>query len=67
MDTRETFAPALISVAEAAKLASVNKITIYRRIHAGQIEAVRVGEGRGPIRVLRGPFMSWLYDGEAEA
>ena len=58
-------APSLMTVAEAAKLANVAVVTIYRRIHQGQIEAVRVGDGRGPIRVPREPFVRCLY-GEPE-
>lgn len=60
--------PELMTVKEAARAANVAPLTIYRRIHAGQIEALRVGEGSGPIRVPRGPFMRWLYgDGDEAA
>jgi excisionase family DNA binding protein len=66
MDEIAKPAPSLISVSQAAKLASVAPVTIYRRIHEGQIEAVRVGnDGHGPIRVPREPFVRWLYgDGD---
>jgi excisionase family DNA binding protein len=65
METIEKAATSLMTVAEAAKLANVAPVTVYRRIHAGQIEAIRVGDGRGPIRIPREPFERWLFgDGD---
>jgi excisionase family DNA binding protein len=61
MEAIEKPATDLMTVAEAAKLANVAPVTVYRRIHEGQIEAIRVGDGRGPIRVPREPFVRWLY------
>jgi excisionase family DNA binding protein len=65
MQAIEKPAPSLMTVAQAARLANVAVVTIYRRIHAGEIEAIRVGDGRGPIRVPREPFVRWLYGDEA--
>lgn len=36
--------------AEAAEAMHTSPATIYRRIHAGELEAVRLGD-RGPIRI----------------
>jgi excisionase family DNA binding protein len=59
-------APSLISVSQAAKLAAVAPVTIYRRVHAGEIPAVRVGnDGHGPIRIPRQAFTEWLFGDEA--
>jgi excisionase family DNA binding protein len=51
----------LISVAEAAQLARVSYVHVWRLIQRGEVEAVRVGEGHGPIRVFRQPFIDWLH------
>jgi excisionase family DNA binding protein len=59
MDKSET--PVLISVNEAARIATVSPMTIRRAIGRGEIPAVRVGERSGPYRVEREPFLRWLY------
>ena len=46
---------------EAARLANVAPVTIYRAIHRGEVAAVRVGEAAGPLRVDRGRFLEWLH------
>lgn len=59
METQE--AAQLISVREAAQLAGVSYVHIWRLIKRGEIEAVRVGNLSGPLRVDRREFMAWLY------
>jgi len=63
--------PNLVSVADAAKLARVSRDHIYDLIHRGTIEAVRVGDGTGPLRINRDKFLAWLYgpadEGDAAA
>jgi|RhiMethySRZTD1v2_1073278.scaffolds.fasta_scaffold05668_1 excisionase family DNA binding protein len=47
--TQET--EALLTVAEAAKLARWSKPHLWRFVQRGEIEALRIGEGHGPIRI----------------
>jgi excisionase family DNA binding protein len=54
-------APVLIKVSEAAKLAGVSYPHIWRLIQRGEVEAVRVGNGHGPLRVEREAFLEWLH------
>jgi excisionase family DNA binding protein len=58
-EARET--PALLTVPEAAKLAAVSRVHVYRLVSRGEIEALRVGSGTGPIRIPRASFLSWLW------
>ena len=51
----------LLTVAEVAALLRVSKMSVYRMIHAGELEAVRIGRSfRVPKRavddLLRGSF-----------
>ena len=55
----------LISIREAARIASVSYQTIWRLIGRGEVEAVRVGKGHGPLRIPRHEFLAWLH-GEPE-
>jgi excisionase family DNA binding protein len=64
MDSTAT--PTLIPVREAAELAGVSKFHIYRLIQRGTIDAIRVGDGVGPIRVDRERFLAWLFSDEPE-
>ncbi len=61
METAATPAPDLISVRQAAELANVAPVTIYRAIQRGEVAAVRVGERAGPLRVDRQGFLKWLH------
>jgi excisionase family DNA binding protein len=66
VETKETrdssLVPPLMTIKECAELARVSRSHIWKRIRAGQIPAVRVGERTGPIRVPTGAFLHWLYD-----
>jgi excisionase family DNA binding protein len=42
--------PRLLSVNEVAKLLSLHPHSVYRKIHSGELAAVRLGEG-GAFRV----------------
>ncbi len=57
----------LISVREAAELANVSRVHVWRLIHRGEIEAVQVGDGHGPLRLDRERFMEWLHGEPFEA
>ena len=39
-------------VAQIAALLDVNQATVYRAIEAGELKALRLGTGRGTIRVM---------------
>ena len=41
----------LYRVAEIAARHAVDKTTVYRQIKAGRLEAIRIGTGRGTVRV----------------
>jgi excisionase family DNA binding protein len=56
----------LLTVGEAAALARCSKPHIWRLVHRGEIEAVWIGEGHGPIRIPRAEFLHWLYGDEEE-
>ena len=42
MDANETQAPALLTVAEAARALKVTESTVYRMVRSGEIPAVKV-------------------------
>lgn len=48
-----------LTVAEVAGILRVSRMTVYRRIDAGEIEAIRVGR---TVRVLRSSLQTWLDD-----
>lgn len=54
-------APELIKLGEAAKLAGVSYPHIWRLVQRGEVGAVRVGDGHGPLRVDREAFLAWLH------
>jgi excisionase family DNA binding protein len=59
METQE--APELVSIREAAQLAGVSYVHVWRLVKRGEIEAVRVGNQSGPLRIDRREFLAWLY------
>jgi excisionase family DNA binding protein len=54
-----TDATELLSPSEVARLLGVHKATVYRRIHQGEIRALRLGE-TGPLRVRSDELERWL-------
>ena len=61
METQAPSAPRLISIRQAAELANVSRTHIWRLVRRGTIDAVRVGDETGPIRVPLDLFVEWLY------
>ena len=51
----------LLTVSEAAQLARVSRVHLWRLVRSGEVDGVRVGEGHGPIRIPRDSFLRWLY------
>ena len=42
----------LLTVDEAAKLLDLSRVTVYRRVERGELEAVHLGDGpKAPIRI----------------
>jgi excisionase family DNA binding protein len=60
METTE--APALVSVAEAAKIVHVSRAHMWRLVDKRAIPAFRLGEGHGPLRVDRDGLLRWLEE-----
>ena len=58
---REARESNLLSVSDVARRLNVSRPTVYRLVHAGQIPAVRIGQGIGPIRIDERELYAWLY------
>lgn len=70
METAETTAqaPEFLSIPQAARLAGVSRVHVWRLVQAGTIPAIRVGaDDRGPIRINRRWFVDWLLSAEQGA
>jgi excisionase family DNA binding protein len=50
----------LLTVNETAERLRTSRPTVYRRIAAGEIPALRIGE-RGPLRVDADELEAWIY------
>jgi excisionase family DNA binding protein len=50
-----------LTVAEAARIARVSRSWMWKLIRRGDVEAIRVGETSGPLRVPMTEFLRWLY------
>ena len=62
----ETREPELLKISEAAHIAGVSRVHVWRLVRDGEIPAVRVGNDHGPLRIPREEFRQWLY-GEGDA
>jgi excisionase family DNA binding protein len=52
----------LLTVGEVAERLKVSRWSVYRRVEAGELPAVRLGSGpRAPIRVDERELEAWLY------
>lgn len=49
--------PEFLTVAEAAEVMRVSKMTVYRLIHKGEVEAVRAGRS---FRIPAAPLRAYL-------
>ncbi|HTJ68149.1 MAG TPA: helix-turn-helix domain-containing protein [Actinospica sp.] len=46
---------AFLTVSEVAEILRVSKMTVYRMVHSGELQATRVGRGfRVPSKAVRG-------------
>jgi excisionase family DNA binding protein len=53
--------PQLLTVQEAAQLLRQSERSVRRKIHRGEIPALRLGEGTGPLRIPADALGAWLY------
>jgi excisionase family DNA binding protein len=56
----------LMSVKEVAHVLGQHPDTIYRKVQAGELPAVRLGHGRAALRIPRAEFEAWLYSKETK-
>ena len=50
----------LLTVQETAALLRQSERSIRRKIHTGRIQAIRLGDGFGPLRIPREQLEEWL-------
>lgn len=55
-----TPAPEMVRVRDVAKRMDVHRSTIYRAIEAGHLVALRVGSGRGALRITTEALDAYL-------
>jgi excisionase family DNA binding protein len=51
----------LITLKEAAEHARVSRSYLWKLVQRGELQAVRVGNKAGPIRLETQAFLAWLY------
>jgi excisionase family DNA binding protein len=51
----------LLTVRETAALLRQSERSVRRKVHSGQIPAVRLGDGGGPLRIPADELKAWLY------
>ena len=54
-------APPLLTVKEAAHLARVSRSYMWKLLDRGEVEAVRIGNTKGPLRIPTESFLALLY------
>lgn len=59
-------APALMSVAEAARQSGYSRGVVYAAIRAGLIRTVKVGE-RGDLRIPKAALIDWIVPPASDA
>lgn len=52
----------LLTVRETAALLKQSERSVRRKVHSGQIPAVRLGDESGPLRIPAGELRAWLYE-----
>jgi excisionase family DNA binding protein len=55
----------LLTVRETAALLKQSERSVRRKVHSGQIPAVRLGDETGPIRIPADELEQWLYEDPA--
>ena len=57
---------AYLRVAQVAAQLNVHRTTVYRAIESGALAAVRLGQGRGGLRVSPEALTAYLSDSEVQ-
>ena len=57
----------LLTVRETAALLKQSERSVRRKVHSGQIPALRLGAGTGPLRIPADELEQWLYQDPAAA
>jgi excisionase family DNA binding protein len=57
----------LLTVQETAELLRQSERTVRRKIHTGEIPAVRLNHGLGPLRIPEGELKRWLFEDSTAA
>jgi excisionase family DNA binding protein len=52
----------LLTVRETAALLKQSERSVRRKVHNGQIPALRLGAGTGPLRIPADELSSWLEE-----
>lgn len=52
--------PRVFRVSAVAGMYDVSKSTIYRAVGTGQLDALRLGTGKGAIRILEPALTAWV-------
>jgi excisionase family DNA binding protein len=55
----------LLTVRETAALLKQSERSVRRKVHSGQIPALRLGAGTGPLRIPADELEQWLYEDPA--
>ena len=66
MSRTASVATEFLAVGEVARRLRLHEATIYRRVSAGEIPALRLGE-HGPLRSPADELEAWLYQRPARA
>jgi excisionase family DNA binding protein len=57
----------LLTVEQVAERLQVSKWSVYRRIEAGELPAIRLGStNRAPLRISERELQAWLFKEEAD-
>ena len=57
----------MLRVPEVARALDVHRDTVYRRIARGDIPAIRLGDGKGSLRIPLDELKAWLNREETTA
>ena len=60
MSTATTTQTPLLTIPQVARRLGLHRDTVYRKVAAGEIPALRLGEN-GPLRVPADELERWLY------
>jgi excisionase family DNA binding protein len=56
----------LLTVDQVAERVGQSRWSIYRKVAAGQLPAIRLGQGRAALRISEAELDRWLYGDEGD-